>query len=131
MASLQLADLATGSARLPAATVFMMGGVAEQHRRQVKRLLKRLPDELPRTEGRAWRELRDLMEYRRVEAEADRPSVRTTPHAVPQPPSEAEPVPEAPSVRLEPIHPALAPGLTSPGPTTTIRPRGMSPRRLP
>ena len=113
VASLQLADLATGSAHLPAATVFMMGGVAEQHRRQVKRLLKRLPDELPRTEGRAWRELRDLMEYRRVEAEADRPSVRTTLRAVPQPPSEAEPVPEAPSVRPEPIHPALAPGLTS------------------
>ena len=83
MASLQLADLATGDAHLPAATVFMMGGVAEQHRRRVQRLLKRLPDELPRTEGRAWRELRDLMELRRAEAEAARPPVRATLRAGP------------------------------------------------
>jgi triphosphatase len=118
VASLQLADLATGDAHLPAATVFMMGGVAEQHRRQVKRLLKRLPDELPRTEGRAWRELRDLMERRRAEAEAVRPPVRTTLRAVPQPPSDAESVPgvpaaPAPAAHPETIHPALAPGLTS------------------
>jgi len=113
VASLQLADLATGDAHLPAATVFVMGGVAEQHRRQVKRLLKRLPDELPRTEGRAWRDLRDLMEHRRIEAEAARPPVRTTLRAVPQPPAEAEPVPQAPGAHAEPIHPALAPGLTS------------------
>ena len=93
VASLQLADLATGDAHLPAATVFMMGGVAEQHRRRVQRLLKRLPDELPRTEGRAWRELRDLMERRRAEAEAARPPVRTTLRAVPRPPSETEPAP--------------------------------------
>ena len=38
VASLQLADLATADTHLPAATIFMMGGVAEQHRRQVKRL---------------------------------------------------------------------------------------------
>ncbi len=77
VASLQLADLATADTHLPAATIFMMGGVAEQHRRQVKRFLKRLPGELPRTEGRAWRELRDLMERRRAEAEAARPLART------------------------------------------------------
>ena len=120
VASLQLADLATGDAHLPAATIFMMGGVAEQHRRQVKRFLKRLPDEFSRTEGRPWRELRDLMERRRDEAEATRPPVRTTLRSVPQPPAEAEPEPApstttAPSssVNPEPFHPAVAPGLTS------------------
>ncbi len=40
VASLQLAALATGDAHLPAATVFVMGGVAEQHRREVNRLLE-------------------------------------------------------------------------------------------
>jgi triphosphatase len=120
VASLQLADLATGEAHLPAATIFMMGGVAEQHRRQVKRFLKRLPDEFSRIEGRPWRELRDLMERRRAEAEAARPPVRTTLRAVPQPPTEAEPEPAtstttAPvaSVNPEQLHPAAAPGLTS------------------
>ena len=120
VASLQLADLATGDTHLPAATIFMMGGVAEQHRRQVKRFLKRLPDEFSRTEGRPWRELRELMERRRDEAEAARPSVRTTLRSVPQPPPEAEPGPAAstttapaPSVDREPLHPAAAPGLTS------------------
>jgi triphosphatase len=111
VASLQLADLATGDAHLPAATVFMMGGVAEQHRRRVQRLLKRLPDELPRTEGRAWRELRDLMERRRAEAEAARPPVRATLRAVPRPPSENET--EAVAAPVPTAHPALAPGLTS------------------
>jgi CHAD domain-containing protein len=116
VASLQLAELAIGEAHLPAATVFMMGGVAEQYRRHVKRLLKRLPDELPRIEGRAWRELRDLMERRRAEAEAARPPMRTTLRALPQQPSQAEPEPvpvPAPSAHPGPIHPALAPGLTS------------------
>jgi CHAD domain-containing protein len=118
VASLQLADLATGDAHLPAATIFMMGGVAEQHRRQVKRFLKRLPDEFSRAEGRPWRELRDLMERRRAEAEAARPPVRTTLRSVPQLTAEAEPEPAtsttpAPSVNPEPLHPAAAPGLTS------------------
>ena len=43
VASLQLAALATGDSHLPAATIFVMGGVAEQHRRDVRRFLKRLP----------------------------------------------------------------------------------------
>jgi len=120
VASLQLADLATGDAHLPAATIFVMGGVAEQHRRQVKRFLKRLPDEFSRTEGRPWRELRELMERRQAEAEATRPPVRTTLRSVPQPPAEAEPEPApstttatASSVNPEPLHPAAVPGLTS------------------
>jgi triphosphatase len=113
VASLQLTDLATGDAHLPAATVFMMGGVAERHRRRVQRLLKRLPDELLRTEGRAWRELRDLMERRRAEAEAARGPVRATLRAVPQPPSEDRTGPVLASAPVSSAHPALAPGLTS------------------
>jgi triphosphatase len=112
VASLQLADLATGDAHLPASTIFMMGGVAERHRRRVKRFLKRLPAELPRTEGRAWRDLRDLMERRRAEAEAARPPVRTPLRAVPQPAAQAEPAAPA-SPAPEPFHPAVAPGRTS------------------
>ena len=38
VASLQLADLATADTHLPAATIFVMGGVAERHRREVERL---------------------------------------------------------------------------------------------
>jgi CHAD domain-containing protein len=121
VASLQLADLATADTHLPAATIFMMGGVAERHRRQVKRFLKRLPDELPRTEGRAWRDLRDLMERRRSEAEAVRPLVRAPLRAVPQPASDALPAPTSAPEQVPPpiagpeqIHPAAAgPTLTS------------------
>jgi len=130
VASLQLADLATADTHLPAATIFVMGGVAEQHRRRVARFLKRLPDELPRTEGRAWRDLRELMERRRAEAEAARPPVRTTLRAVPQPPSEpvdapatvADPAP-SPSDVPEQIHPAgTRPGLTSLTPNSLTPP---------
>jgi CHAD domain-containing protein len=117
VASLQLAALATEDTELPAATIFTMGGVAERHRREVTRLLKRLPDELPRTRGKAWRELRDLMERRRTEAEAERTPVRTTLRALPRPQPEAEPT-AAPSPSPSPghtesIHPAGIPGLTA------------------
>jgi CHAD domain-containing protein len=121
VASLQLAALATGEAHLPALTVFMMGGVAEQHRRQVNRLLERLPDELRRTGGRAWRELRELMERRRDDAEAARPPVRTTLRALPRPqPETGQPAAPAPppGPGPEPIHPAAAPGLTALEPPT-------------
>ena len=112
VASLQLEALATGEARLPAATIFVMGGVAERHRREVRRLLKHLPAELPRTRGRAWRELRDLMGRRRVEAEAARPPVRTTLRAVPRPRPDAEPAP-APATPTGSPHPATNPGLAA------------------
>jgi CHAD domain-containing protein len=116
VASLQLAALATGEAHLPPATIFMMGGVAERHRRLVNRLLKRLPNELRRTQGRAWRELRDLMERRREEAEAARPPVRTTLRALPPPQPEAvhpaQPT-SPPDTVPEQIHQAAAPGLTA------------------
>ncbi len=127
VASLQLADLATGDAHLPAPTVFMMGGVAEQHRRRVRRLLKRLPDELPRTEGRAWRELRDLMERRRAAAEAARPPVRATlPRRAPTAIRDRDGTgagagdPSCPGARAH-----------FPDPGAAVRPRGMSPRRRP
>jgi len=115
VASFQLAALAMGEAHLPPATVFMMGGVAEQHRRQVNRLLKRVPGKLPRIRGRAWRELRDLMEHRRAEAEAARPPVRTTLRALPRPQSETEPrdvAADPPATNPGPIH-AVVPGLTA------------------
>jgi triphosphatase len=115
VASLQLAALATGEAALPAATIFVMGGVAERDRRKVRRLLKRLPGELPRTRGRAWRELRELMERRRAGADAARPPVRTTLRALPRPQPDSGPAP-APAEADQPLHPATAPGLTAMGP---------------
>jgi CHAD domain-containing protein len=108
VASLRLADLATGEAHLPAATVFVMGGVAERHRREVDRLLRRLPKELHRIGGREWRELLELMERRRAEAEAEQPPVRSALRAVPRPAPEERP--PAPAPEPAPQHPA-APGL--------------------
>ena len=122
VASQQLAELAMGDTSLPAATIFVMGGLAERHRREVGRLLKRLPAQLPRTRGRAWRELRELMERRRAEAEAARPPVRTTLRALPRPQAEVEPAtPSSPSLPApipvsspEAVHPAGGgPGLTA------------------
>ena len=117
VASLQLAALATGNSHLPAATIFVMGGVAERHRRDVRRFLKRLPDDLPRTRGRAWRELRDVMERRRAEAEAALPAARTTLRALPRPQPDAEstapPAPGAAPATTGSIHPAGVPGLSA------------------
>ncbi len=116
VASMQLADLATGEAHLPPATVFVMGGMAERHRRAVDRLLRRLPKELPRIAGREWRDLLELMERRRGEAEAARPPARSTLRAVPQPLPGPESVPP-PAPPEEPTsHPAGPPGLTALGP---------------
>ena len=113
VASVQLAELATSEAHLPPATVFVMGGMAERHRRDVDRFLRRLPKELPRIAGREWRDLLELMERRRTEAEAARPPVRSTLRAVPLP----LPGPEtAPAATGEPSgHPAGPPGLTALG----------------
>ena len=111
VASLWLADLATGEAHLPAGTVFVMGGVAERHRRDVNRLLRRLPKELPRIEGREWLDLLELMERRRAEAEAARPPVRTTLRAVPPPRAETPTAPVPAEAASH--HPALPPGLAA------------------
>jgi CHAD domain-containing protein len=117
VASLRLADLATGEAHLPAATVFVMGGVAERHRREVRRLLRRLPKHAARVNGREWRALSELMERRRAEAEAAQPPARRTLRAVPAPtaappgsPGESAPQPRADTSS----HPAaVRPGLTA------------------
>jgi CHAD domain-containing protein len=111
VASIRLADLATGEAHLPAATVFVMGGLAELHRRHVDRLLRRLPKEVSRIGGREWRDLSDLMERRRAEAEAAQPPVRHTLRAVPGPVAPGPPT----DVPLEEqrAHPAAVPGLTA------------------
>ena len=126
VASLQLAALATGDAHLPAATIFVMGGVAEQHRREVNRFLKRLPDELPRTRGQAWRELRELMERRKAEAEAARPPVRTTLRALPRPQPDAEPAPAGTGRRHRPPDRCTrrGPGTDRPGATTAAAAAG-------
>ncbi len=113
VASNRLADLATGEAHLPPATVFVMGGVAERHRRDVDRLLRRLPKEVSRIGGREWRDLLELMERRRAEAEATRPPVRSALRAVPAPETPPEPAaPEARPGEAARQHPA-ARGLTA------------------
>jgi CHAD domain-containing protein len=91
VASLRLAELATGDTALPAATVFVMGGVAERHRRDVDRYLRRLPQHASRVGGRAWRDLLDHMAEKQSEAEAAQPPVRRTLRAVPAPAPDATP----------------------------------------
>jgi triphosphatase len=85
VASLRLVELATDATELPSTTVFVMGGLAERHQRDVERLLRRLPGELTRVRGREWRDLVRLMEQRRNDAEALRPPQRPTLRAVPAP----------------------------------------------
>ncbi len=102
VAAARLAALATGEANLPASTVFIMGGVAEHHRRQAEELLHRLPAEVARAGGKAWVELAAVMEQRRLDAVAAQPPVRRVLRAVPPPP--AEPVDE---VRAEETAPAV------------------------
>ncbi len=115
VASLRLAELATGDPPLPPATVFVMGGLAERHRRDVDRHLRRLPKHASRVGGRDWRELQNLLEERRAEAEAALPPVRRTLRAVPPPAGEAA----APSSAGSPGaadaagHPAAGGGLTA------------------
>ncbi len=149
VASIRLADLATGATHLPPSTVFVMGGIAERHRREVDRLLSRLPKGLRRVRGREWRDLLDLMERRRSEAEAARPPLRTTLRAVPEPPPDtatgttlpepaagaepgapASPVspvapvappPNGPVAPVSPEHPAAVPGLSAVAPPAQSR----------
>ena len=117
VASVRLAQLATGEANLPAATVFVMGGMAERYRQDVRRLLRGLPKELSRVGGREWRELFDHMERLRAQGEAARPPVRSTLRAVPRPPTTDEP-------DVESHHPAgeRATGTTPPSLTALVPP---------
>jgi triphosphatase len=139
VASMRLADLARGATPLPPATVFVMGGLAERHRRDVDRLLRRLPKELARVNGREWRDLVDVMERRQGEAEAARPPVHNTLRAVPTPAPEVSATPGStdatesrpplsslpsassvspitpatPASPIAPDHPAAGPGLSA------------------
>ena len=122
--------LATGEAHLPAATVFVMGGVAERHRRDVDRLLRRLPKELHRIGGRDWRDLAELMEQRRAEEEAARPPVRTPLRAVPEPVGVPEPAPTEETPGDVPGHPATS-RAHRPSAAAPVTPAGMRPRRRP
>jgi CHAD domain-containing protein len=121
VAATRLATLATGEAHLPPATVFIMGGVAQHHHREMDRMLARLPGEVARVGGKAWQELAALMERRRDEAVAAQPPVRRILRAVPPPEAEAEPgavmvTTSAPVAALElpPASPAMVPAAAEP-----------------
>jgi CHAD domain-containing protein len=85
VAANRLADLATGEAHLPAATVFVMGAVAERHHRTVRRLLKRLPEQARDVKSPEWQELLEVMERSRADAAAEQPSARRDLRPVPAP----------------------------------------------
>ncbi len=90
VAAARLADLAAANVDLPPSTVFMMGGVAEQHRREMTRLLRQLPKEVSRVDGRAWRDLASAMEQDRAHLLAQVPPVRRVLRALPVPPAPAD-----------------------------------------
>ena len=120
----RLAELAIGDTHLPAPTIFFMGGVAEHHRLELARLLRRLPDDLARVSAREWQDLSATMERRRSQALALMPPIRRTLRAVPAP---AEPLSE-PAPRsdiaavLAPTPPMLAPPMLAPPPDLPAAP---------
>jgi CHAD domain-containing protein len=124
VASLRLAELATGDTALPAATVFVMGGVAERHRREVDRYLSRLPKHASRVGGRAWRDLLDLMEDKRAEAEAAQPPLRRTLRAVPSPAPDAAPAPAPADAARGTAHPAAEGDFSGPTGPQAVSPSG-------
>ena len=126
VATERLAEMATGDTALPPATVFVMGGVAERHRRDVNRYLRRLPKHASRVGGRAWRDLQDLLEDRRAEAEAAQPPVRRTLRAVPSPAPDAAPTgPPAPADAEHGAgHPAAGGAYRGPSGPQAVRPSG-------
>jgi uncharacterized protein YbjQ (UPF0145 family) len=71
------------TADLPASTVFVMGGVAEQHRRELVRLLEQLPREVSRVRGPEWDEATMMMERGRDQALALMPLARRALRIVP------------------------------------------------
>jgi triphosphatase len=78
----RLTELATTS-QLPASTIFVMGGVAEQHRREFLRILERLPGEVSRVRGPDWAEATVMMERGRDQALALMPLARRALRIVP------------------------------------------------
>jgi hypothetical protein len=107
VAAARLQALATGEAHLPAGTIFVMGGVAEQHRRKFARLLKQLPKQLSRVKGREWQDLVSTMEKRRLQAEALLPPGRQSLRALPQPADIDEPASVSATEGSEPATPNL------------------------
>jgi len=118
VAAARLAELALGEAHLPAPTVFVMGSVAEHHRRDLRRLLRRLPDDLSRVSSREWQDLAAAMDRRRHEALALLPPIRRTLRSVP-----AVPVPLPVPLPLS-ATPAVSPDITPvhPPPVMPTRP---------
>jgi triphosphatase len=104
VAATRLAALAVGDGHLPAATIFVMGSVAEHHRRDLRRLLRRLPDDLARVSSREWDDLSAAMDRRREEAMAALPPIRRTLRALPPA------APATPTAVAE--RPALPPAIT-------------------
>ena len=95
VAANRLSELAM-TTDLPASTVFVMGGVAEQHRREFARILERLPGEVSRVRGPEWTETTTMMERGREQALALMPLARRALRIVPAsvtPVHEADPNP--------------------------------------
>jgi CHAD domain-containing protein len=115
VASTRLAELATGEAHLPPATVFVMGAVAERDHRSERRRLRRLPKQVKRASGPEWDELLEVMEQRRADAVAAQPPARRTLRAVPSPatPPAAEAHPALPSPPPGPLPAPTTPNLTA------------------
>jgi triphosphatase len=88
VAANRLSDLAM-TASLPASTIFVMGGVAEQHRREFMRLLEQLPNEVSRARGPEWAEALTMMERGRDQALALMPPARRALRILPDPLSPA------------------------------------------
>jgi triphosphatase len=113
VAAARLAALATSEEHLPAATVFVMGGVAQHHRREMESLLRQLPAEVAKASGKAWQEMAAVMERRRTEAVAAQPPVRRVLRSVPPPSAETTPHELAPPATPAPV-PPTAPTVLAP-----------------
>jgi CHAD domain-containing protein len=120
VAAARLAELAIGDAHLPAPTVFVMGTVAEHHRRDLRRLLRRLPDQLSRVDGRPWQELSDAMDRRRHQALSELPPIRRTLRAVPAPPVVPDDTPALAAPVMPAVLPSAVPTAVSPTPTPQV-----------
>jgi triphosphatase len=126
VAAARLAALAVGDGHLPAATVFVMGTVAEHHRRDLRRLLRRLPDDLARVSSREWDDLAAAMDRRRVEAMAALPPIRRTLRAVPPEPAPAPATAPPAAASVAPAPPtAITPVLAPPPVSTTPSAEGV------
>ena len=102
-----------------------MGTVAEHHRQDLRRLLRRVPNDLSRVSGREWQDLAAAMYRRRNQALALVPPIRRTLRAVPSPTGPVAAVATEPTDNVTPepdvapdmasdITPAITPVLTPP-----------------